>query len=60
MIGKYLIAMVLTLLLLAGWCLVQQWARWFAQRNPEFGPAKEEGGGCGKSCDCSNGHCQKR
>jgi len=55
----YLLATGLILLLLVGWILVQQGARKFAARHPEFGPAKEEGSGCGKSCSCSHGHCDK-
>ena len=55
----YLLATGLILLLLVGWILVQQGARKFAARHPEFGPAKEEGSGCGKSCSCSQGHCHK-
>ena len=49
------IAVGLILLALLGWIRVQQSAREFADRHPEFGPAKEEGGGCGSSCSCSNG-----
>jgi hypothetical protein len=55
----YLLAAGLILLLLVGWILVQQAARNFAARHPEFGPAKEEGGGCGTSCACSNGRCTR-
>jgi hypothetical protein len=56
----FIIAMGAILLLLSGWILVQQMSRQFALRHPEFGPAKEEGGGCGKSCMCSNGSCKNR
>jgi len=55
----YLLATGLILLLLVGWILVQQGARKFAARHPEFGPAKEEGSGCGKSCSCRRGQCDK-
>jgi len=52
---KMAVAAGLILLLLLGWIAVQQAARRFAARHPEFGPAKEEGGGCGSSCSCSAG-----
>jgi hypothetical protein len=53
----YLLAVGLILLVLVGWILVQRAARIYAARHPEFGPAKEEGSGCGKGCSCSQGHC---
>ena len=56
----YLLAAGLILLLLLGWILVQQAARNYAARHPEFGPAKEEGRGCGKGCVCDNGHCTRK
>ncbi len=56
----YLLAMGLILLVLAGWILVQHGARRFAARHPEFGPAKEEGSGCGSCCSCSSGRCTGR
>ena len=56
----YLIAITLVPLLLLGWLLVQAFARRYARSHPEFGPAREEGVGCGKSCLCSGGHCEQR
>jgi hypothetical protein len=56
----YLIAMTIIPILLLGWLVVQSIARRFAQSHPEFGPPKEEGAGCGKSCMCSGGSCQKQ
>ncbi len=50
---KMVLAAALILLALLGWIRVQQAARSYAARHPEFGPAKEEGGGCGSSCSCS-------
>jgi hypothetical protein len=44
----------LILLALLGWIRVQQAARDYAARHPEFGPAKEEGSGCG---GCGAGGC---
>jgi hypothetical protein len=38
----------------AFWVLIQESARRFARRHPEFGPAREEGGECGISCSCAN------
>ena len=58
--ADYLLAMGLILLALLGWIGVQQLARGFAARHPEFGPAKEEGGGCGSSCSCSGGQCSSK
>jgi len=50
----YLLATGLILLVLVGWILIQQGARNFAARHPQFGPAKEEGSGCGAGCSCSS------
>ena len=56
----FLIAPLLIFVVLAGWILVQQAARLFARRHPEFGPAREEGAGCGSGCMCSGGgSCRK-
>jgi len=60
MISNFLIAMLAVPLLLTGWLVVQSIARLFARRHPEFGQAREEGGGCGSSCLCSKGHCRNR
>jgi hypothetical protein len=49
------VAAGLILLMLLGWIAVQHAARSYAARHPEFGPAKEEGGGCGSGCSCSAG-----
>lgn len=58
---KMLITVSLIMLLMLGWVSVQRLARLFAARHPQFGPAREEGGGCGKSCGCSGGgSCQTR
>jgi hypothetical protein len=54
----YLLASLLILLLLLGWIGTQMLARRFAHRHPEFGPAREEGSGCG-GCGCQNGSCRK-
>jgi len=56
-IQTYLIAMGLILVLLGGWVAVQYFARAFAAKHPEFGPAREEGGGCGTShCSSCGAH----
>jgi hypothetical protein len=60
MITKYLLAMGVILLLLLGWITVQQLARLYARRHPEFGPAREEGGGCGSHCGCHGGECRNK
>ncbi len=60
MIQNMLIAVSGILLLMLSWAVVQQFARLYAARHPEFGPAREEGGGCGKRCGCSgSGQCQR-
>lgn len=56
----FIIASIAILVLLSGWLFVQQLARRYAARHPEFGPAREEGSGCGKSCMCAGGSCDKR
>ncbi len=56
----FIIASGLIMAILTGWILVQQLARRFAHRHPEFGPYVEKRG-CGGSCSCSGGgSCQKR
>jgi len=56
---KYLITLLLMPMFVLLWVAVQNAARQFAARHPEFGPAREEGeescGGCGGG-KCSN-HC---
>jgi hypothetical protein len=53
MLSKYIIAVAIILAAFAGWVMVQHLARLFAARHPEFGAAREEGGGCGIACRCS-------
>ena len=43
MLIKALITAGIILVLLLGWLTVQSLARLFAQRHPEWGPAREEG-----------------
>jgi hypothetical protein len=54
--GTYLLAIGIVLLLLVGWVAVQQVARLFAARHPEFGPYQEKSGGCG-GCGCGGASC---
>lgn len=56
----YMVAIAVILLVLLGWIAVQHAARRFAARHPEFGPAREEGSGCGSGCGCSGGSCARR
>lgn len=49
-----LIAILIIFLMLSGWVVVQQTTRRFAARHPEFGPAREEGSGCGFLCHHSH------
>jgi hypothetical protein len=61
MILNTLIAVSLIFLLLLGWILVQHAARAFAARHAEFGPAREEGGGCSLICLCRDTNkCPKK
>lgn len=56
-----LVAILVILGLSAGWIYVQHLSHEFARRHPELGPAREEGGGCGTSCQCSSGgQCSKK
>ncbi len=58
---QYLVAIIAFPALIIGWVLVQQAARRFAKAHPEFGAAREEGGGCGSSCGCiSKKKCRKK
>ena len=55
----YLASLGLILLALGGWTGVQQLARRFAERHPETGPYRQEGGGCGLGCHCGGGACPR-
>lgn len=52
---RYFIAMLFMLGVLILWFMVQKFSRQFASANPEFGPAREEGGGCGGGGKCNCG-----
>jgi len=62
MIKTYLLTMFIILCLLGIWIGVQHLSRVFAARHPEFGPAREEGSGCGSLlCLCRDkGNCPKQ
>ena len=50
-----LIAILIIFGILVGWVGVQHLARAYATRHPEFGPAREDGEGCGGLlCLCKN------
>ena len=55
MAGKIIISILVIFTVCGLWILVQQVARRFAERHPEFGPAREEGGGCGFHCRGKDG-----
>ena len=56
---KMLLASAVIMGVLMGWVVVQQLAREFARRHPEFGPYVEKRG-CGGNCSCgSSGTCKK-
>ncbi len=54
-ISRYFLAMAIMLLFLFLWHFIQIQSRRLAKKHPEFGPAREEGGGCGGGgkCNCS-------
>lgn len=54
--GTYLLAVGIVLIVTLGWVGVQQIARRFAERHPEFGPYTEKTGGCG-GCGCVSHEC---
>lgn len=56
LITRYLLAMCVLLLVLFLWVSVQKLSRKFAAAHPEFGPIREEGGGCGSGGKCNCGH----
>ncbi|MES9961963.1 MAG: hypothetical protein ABW116_00325 [Candidatus Sedimenticola sp. 20ELBAFRAG] len=57
---KFLLASGVIMVVMLGWVLVQQFARDFARRHPEWGPYREKVG-CGGHCSCGNsGSCKKR
>lgn len=59
---KIFIAGGAILSLMLGWFAVQQLARAFARRHPEFGAYREAGAGCGSGkCACASAdYCRKR
>jgi hypothetical protein len=54
--GSYLLAIGIILVILLGWVAVQQVARLFAAKHPEFGPYTEKTGCCGGR-DCGGESC---
>jgi hypothetical protein len=62
MLVHTLIAFLIIFGALVGWVGVQHLARGFAARHPEFGPAREDGKGCGGLfCMCQDSlTCPKR
>ncbi|MCC5848735.1 MAG: chemotaxis protein [Verrucomicrobia bacterium] len=54
MITKLILSIGIIFAAFLFWVIIQESARRFARRHPEFGPAREEGGECGVSCGCPN------
>lgn len=54
MIAKMLIASGVIFVLCGLWLWLQHQARSYAQKHPELGRYREEGGECGKTCGCAN------
>ena len=52
----YLTATFIIFALFIVWVIVQHLSRAYARRHPEFGPAREEGGGCGRGCRCAGAY----
>jgi hypothetical protein len=63
MLATYALTISAIFVLLVGWILVQQVARLFARRHPEFGPYQERrgcgGGGCGSCGGEGEGSCER-
>jgi len=59
MMETYFLAIGVILIVLLGWVAVQQVARLFAARHPEFGSYREKVGCCGNhgSQNCSGDSC---
>ncbi len=56
----YLVTIAILLALLLGGIAVERVYRRFANRHPELGPFRKEGGGCGGCCSggaCGGGAC---
>ncbi|WP_078458768.1 chemotaxis protein [Solemya velum gill symbiont] len=60
MMRDYLVAMLALPLLFLVWVVVQWITRQYAMRHPEFGPPREEGSGCGSSCQYGSGGSYKK
>lgn len=56
---NFLIAMAIIFILMIAWVSIQQAARNYAAKYPEFGAVKEEGLSCGKNCGCKSRICEK-
>ena len=52
-ITPYLMAIVFILAFFSFWIMIQIMSRKFADHHPEFGKAREEGGGCGGGGKCN-------
>jgi len=56
--ATYALAVAAIFVMLAAWILVQQVARLFAIRHPEFGPPREDRScGSGECGHCGSGSC---
>lgn len=56
----YISSVLIILAVFLIWIAVQELARSYARKHPKFGPAREEGGGCGFLCFCKNAkNCPK-
>lgn len=53
---EFVLTSVVIFAVLVGWLYVQDLYRRFAQRHPELGPFRGEGG-CDGSCSCKKGSC---
>jgi len=53
---EFVLTSVVIFAVMVAWLYVQDLYRRFAQRHPELGPFRAEGG-CGGSCSCQQGSC---
>ncbi len=56
---NFFCAMTIIFVLMCAWIWAQQIAKNYADKHPELGTFKQEGLGCGKSCGCKLGGCDK-
>lgn len=55
---RFLVAAAIIFVVLVGWLYVEELYRRFTRANPDLGPFRPGGAGCGSSCgSCNAGSC---